>query len=180
MCKFIEFKVSPRSLAWLRTVIISVFDHLEFLLILNPFISDMFLPATLDLCATLLHQQMRKLLPEQLLPLPILEDQPCRYHTLAHITILNYVRGTEYSLLFTFLSFDKIISKEIPASVVYEDDKVLAFRDINPQAPVHVLVIPKVRDGLTGLSKVCNLVETKGGSICKTLHHESYGSSPCS
>ncbi|KAF8687292.1 hypothetical protein HU200_042972 [Digitaria exilis] len=50
--------------------------------------------------------------------------------------------------------FDKIIAKEIPSSIVYEDDKVLAFRDINPQAPVHVLVIPKVRDGLTGLEKV--------------------------
>ncbi|PIA42212.1 hypothetical protein AQUCO_02100231v1 [Aquilegia coerulea] len=35
----------------------------------------------------------------------------------------------------------------------YEDDKVLAFRDINLQAPVHVLVIPKFRDGLTQLSK---------------------------
>ncbi|KAK3134319.1 hypothetical protein QOZ80_6AG0547630 [Eleusine coracana subsp. coracana] len=49
--------------------------------------------------------------------------------------------------------FDKIIAKEIPSSIVYEDEKVLAFRDINPQAPVHVLVIPKVRDGLTGLDK---------------------------
>ncbi|KAJ0469154.1 putative histidine triad (HIT) protein [Helianthus annuus] len=49
--------------------------------------------------------------------------------------------------------FDKIISKEIPSSIVYEDDKVLAFRDINPQAPVHVLVIPKLRDGLTELGK---------------------------
>ncbi|PHT55453.1 Histidine triad nucleotide-binding protein 2, mitochondrial [Capsicum baccatum] len=49
--------------------------------------------------------------------------------------------------------FDKIIAKEIPASVVYEDQKVLAFRDINPQAPVHVLVIPKSRDGLTELAK---------------------------
>ncbi|KAM3339761.1 14 kDa zinc-binding protein [Capsicum galapagoense] len=49
--------------------------------------------------------------------------------------------------------FDKIIKKEIPADIVYEDDKVLAFRDINPQAPVHILLIPKVRDGLTGLSK---------------------------
>jgi len=39
--------------------------------------------------------------------------------------------------------FCKIIKKEIPASIVYEDDKVLAFNDINPQAPVHVLVIPK-------------------------------------
>ncbi|XP_009606620.1 14 kDa zinc-binding protein [Nicotiana tomentosiformis] len=49
--------------------------------------------------------------------------------------------------------FDKIIAKEIPASVVYEDEKVLAFRDINPQAPIHVLVIPKSRDGLTELGK---------------------------
>ncbi|KAJ6870233.1 14 kDa zinc-binding protein [Populus alba x Populus x berolinensis] len=49
--------------------------------------------------------------------------------------------------------FDKIINKEIPAKVVYEDDKVLAFRDVAPQAPTHILLIPKVRDGLTGLSK---------------------------
>ncbi|KAH0454117.1 hypothetical protein IEQ34_016041 [Dendrobium chrysotoxum] len=49
--------------------------------------------------------------------------------------------------------FDKIIKKEIPATVVYEDDKTLAFRDINPQAPTHILIIPKVKDGLTGLSK---------------------------
>ncbi|KAJ0666554.1 putative histidine triad (HIT) protein [Helianthus annuus] len=49
--------------------------------------------------------------------------------------------------------FDKIIKKEIPANVVYEDDKVLAFRDIAPQAPTHILLIPKVKDGLTGLSK---------------------------
>lgn len=49
--------------------------------------------------------------------------------------------------------FDKIIRKEIPSSIVYEDDDVLAFRDINPQAPVHVLVIPKVKDGLSGISK---------------------------
>ena len=40
--------------------------------------------------------------------------------------------------------FSKIISHELPADIVYEDDDVLAFRDINPQAPVHVLVIPKV------------------------------------
>lgn len=39
--------------------------------------------------------------------------------------------------------FKRIIDKEIPAQVVYEDDKCLAFRDVNPQAPVHVLVIPK-------------------------------------
>jgi histidine triad (HIT) family protein len=39
--------------------------------------------------------------------------------------------------------FGKIIRREIPADIVYEDDEVLAFRDINPQAPVHVLFIPK-------------------------------------
>ncbi|KAJ3699694.1 hypothetical protein LUZ61_003399 [Rhynchospora tenuis] len=49
--------------------------------------------------------------------------------------------------------FDKIIKKEIPSTIVYEDDKVLAFRDISPQGPTHILVIPKVKDGLTGLSK---------------------------
>src|SRR5690349_16363664 len=39
--------------------------------------------------------------------------------------------------------FGKIIRREIPADIVFEDDEVLAFRDINPQAPVHVLFIPK-------------------------------------
>lgn len=39
--------------------------------------------------------------------------------------------------------FCKIINKEIPASVVYEDERMIAFDDINPQAPVHVLLIPK-------------------------------------
>jgi histidine triad (HIT) family protein len=39
--------------------------------------------------------------------------------------------------------FCKIINKEIPAKIVYEDDRILAFDDINPQAPVHVLLIPK-------------------------------------
>lgn len=39
--------------------------------------------------------------------------------------------------------FCKIIKKEIPADIVYEDKKVLAFKDIAPQAPVHILVIPK-------------------------------------
>ena len=40
--------------------------------------------------------------------------------------------------------FSKIINHELPADIVYEDDAVMAFRDIHPQAPVHVLVIPKV------------------------------------
>lgn len=39
--------------------------------------------------------------------------------------------------------FAKIIRREIPADIVYEDEFALAFRDVNPQAPVHILVIPK-------------------------------------
>ncbi|MBV9386997.1 MAG: histidine triad nucleotide-binding protein [Chroococcidiopsidaceae cyanobacterium CP_BM_ER_R8_30] len=39
--------------------------------------------------------------------------------------------------------FSKIIRREIPAEIVYEDDLALAFKDINPQAPVHILIIPK-------------------------------------
>ncbi|XP_029961059.1 histidine triad nucleotide-binding protein 2, mitochondrial isoform X2 [Salarias fasciatus] len=40
--------------------------------------------------------------------------------------------------------FSKVIDKSIPADIIYEDDKCLAFRDISPQAPVHFLVIPRV------------------------------------
>lgn len=39
--------------------------------------------------------------------------------------------------------FSKIIKREIPADIVYEDSDVLAFRDVNPQAPTHILIIPK-------------------------------------
>ena len=49
--------------------------------------------------------------------------------------------------------FEKLIARQIPANVVYEDDQVFAFRDIKPQAPVHVLIIPKkpiVRVGEAG------------------------------
>ena len=50
--------------------------------------------------------------------------------------------------------FCKIINGEIPSKKAYEDDKILAFHDINPQAPVHILVIPKEHipsvDGISG------------------------------
>lgn len=39
--------------------------------------------------------------------------------------------------------FEKIIAREIPAQIVFEDDLVLAFRDITPQAPTHILIVPK-------------------------------------
>ena len=49
--------------------------------------------------------------------------------------------------------FDKIVAKQIPANIIYEDEQALAFRDINPVAPTHFLVIPKNRNGLTELNK---------------------------
>ncbi len=48
--------------------------------------------------------------------------------------------------------FDKLVSKEIPCNIIYEDDLCMAFKDINPQAPKHFLVIPKNKDGLNRLS----------------------------
>jgi histidine triad (HIT) family protein len=39
--------------------------------------------------------------------------------------------------------FCKIVNREVPGSIVYEDERLLAFNDINPQAPVHILVVPK-------------------------------------
>ena len=54
-------------------------------------------------------------------------------------------RNTEYTgTIMSGSLFTKIINREIPADIVYEDDLCLAFRDINPQAPVHILIVPKV------------------------------------
>ena len=61
------------------------------------------------------------------------------------------VRDKEPSTL-----FDMIIKGEIPGTIVREDDKMVAFKDINPAAPAHVLVIPKNRNGLTRVSKATN------------------------
>ncbi|KAK9818397.1 hypothetical protein WJX72_012017 [[Myrmecia] bisecta] len=61
--------------------------------------------------------------------------------------------------------FDKIIAKQIPADIIYEDEEALAFRDINPQAPVHFLVIPKHRNGLTQLSKATEANEQVLGHL---------------
>ena len=55
--------------------------------------------------------------------------------------------------------FCKIIKGEIPSEKVYEDDEIIAFKDINPAAPIHILVIPKkhiatlLDEGVKGLSK---------------------------
>lgn len=48
--------------------------------------------------------------------------------------------------------FSRIIAREIPADIVYEDEHVVAFRDVNPQAPVHILIVPRQEiEGLASL-----------------------------
>merc|ERR1719217_1016014 len=49
--------------------------------------------------------------------------------------------------------FGKIVRKEIPCDIVFEDDICMCFNDTDPQAPVHMVLIPKERAGLTGISK---------------------------
>ncbi len=63
--------------------------------------------------------------------------------------------------------FGKIIRGEIPASKVYEDDLVLAFDDVSPQAPVHVLIVPK-EEGLANLDDVTDAHEKLVGHIMAT------------
>jgi histidine triad (HIT) family protein len=58
-----------------------------------------------------------------------MENQACDSHTEGH--------------LMTDCLFCKIVQKMIPAKIVYEDDRTMAFDDINPQAPIHTLIIPK-------------------------------------
>lgn len=59
--------------------------------------------------------------------------------------------------------FLKIVSREIPADIVYETDEILAFRDINPQAPVHILIIPKEH------IKTINDLETEHAGVAGKL-----------
>jgi len=70
--------------------------------------------------------------------------------------------------------FGKIIRREIPADIVYEDDQCLAFRDINPQAPIHVLVIPKreiakLSDAGAGDQAVLGHLMLAAGAIARQL-----------
>ena len=73
--------------------------------------------------------------------------------------------------------FDKILKKEIPADVVYEDEDVLAFRDVNPQAPIHILEIPKNKfEGFANLSdadpQAVGAYITKVSKVAKLLNLE--------
>ena len=56
--------------------------------------------------------------------------------------------------------FSKIINKEIPANIVFESETILAFKDINPQAPVHILIIPKIE-----IPKVTDLKGKEHGKL---------------
>ena len=60
--------------------------------------------------------------------------------------------------------FSKIIDKEVPANIVYEDDVALAFEDVNPQAPCHVLVIPKKH-----IAMLSDVEEQDKDVCCSTL-----------
>jgi histidine triad (HIT) family protein len=69
--------------------------------------------------------------------------------------------------------FCKIIDREIPGAIVYEDERIVAFKDINPQAPVHVLVVPK-RHHIASLNdltpeddQIIGEVIRRGASIAK-------------
>jgi histidine triad (HIT) family protein len=70
--------------------------------------------------------------------------------------------------------FEKIIARELPAQIVYEDDLVLAFRDINPQAPTHVLIIPKkpiprIAEANADDQQVLGYLLLKAAEVAKTL-----------
>jgi histidine triad (HIT) family protein len=74
--------------------------------------------------------------------------------------------------------FCKIAEKEIPSNVVYEDDKILCFHDLDPQAPVHVLIIPKkhiasMDDVQAEDQELLGYIMTKVKEIAKTLGLEN-------
>ena len=69
--------------------------------------------------------------------------------------------------------FCKIIAGEIPSEKVYEDDEVLAFKDINPMAPIHILIIPKEHiDGADELNESNSAVTAKIFAVASILAKE--------
>ena len=70
--------------------------------------------------------------------------------------------------------FCKIIAKEIPSKIVYEDEKVIAFNDIDPKAPIHILVVPKEHIEsaayLENRDDISGAVFTAVAKICKGLN----------
>lgn len=69
--------------------------------------------------------------------------------------------------------FTKIINREIPAKIIYEDDKVIAFDDINPQAPIHKLIVPrKIIHTLNDLTSDDNEIMSHMIQVAKNLAKE--------
>jgi histidine triad (HIT) family protein len=76
--------------------------------------------------------------------------------------------------------FEKIVAREIPAQIVYEDELVLAFRDIHPQAPVHVLIvskkpIPRIAEAQADDQKVLGHLLLKAAEVAKKLNLDQGG-----
>ena len=76
--------------------------------------------------------------------------------------------------------FEKIIAREVPASIVYEDELVLAFRDTKPQAPTHVLIIPKkpiprIAEAQPDDHKVLGHLLLKAAEVAKSLGLDKTG-----
>jgi histidine triad (HIT) family protein len=60
--------------------------------------------------------------------------------------------------------FEKIVARQIPADVIWEDDEAIAFHDVNPQAPVHVLIVPK-----RVIPRLSDATESDGALLGKLL-----------
>ena len=76
--------------------------------------------------------------------------------------------------------FAKIIRKEIPAKIVFEDERALAFRDVNPKAPVHILIVPKkdiarISEAATADEPVLGHLLTVAAEIARTEGIDSTG-----
>ena len=76
--------------------------------------------------------------------------------------------------------FEKIAAREVPANIVYEDDQVLAFRDINPGAPTHVLIvprkpIPRIAEATPADKELLGHLILKAASVAESLGLKSTG-----
>jgi histidine triad (HIT) family protein len=76
--------------------------------------------------------------------------------------------------------FEKIVAREIPAAIVYEDEMVLAFRDVKPQAPIHVLIIPKkpiarIAEATSDDHKLLGHLLLKAAEVAKSLGIDKTG-----
>ena len=76
--------------------------------------------------------------------------------------------------------FEKIIAREIPAKIIWEDDDAIAFHDVNPQAPVHVLIVPKkvilrLSAAAEGDNKILGKLLLVAGKLAKELGIEKSG-----